>query len=163
METSFKFSTGTNIVRIMTNNLKGSACRCVRVCLVLMLTAALAWGQAISGDLVGTVTDQSGAAIPNVTVTITNTATGIKIIAKSNTSGEYRVGNLLVGLYSISASSPGFADAMLPNFHVELNKTATANLILSVAGVSSTVEVTDSAPAIDTTTAQVQTTFDQKQ
>src|SRR5262249_5572606 len=49
------------------------------------------------------------------------------------------------------------------NFSVELNKTATANLSLNVSGGETTIEVTDVAPAIDTTTEQVQNTFDQKQ
>ena len=129
----------------------------------MMLTAVFAIGQAISGDLVGTVTDQSGAAVPGATVTVTNTSTGVTATTKSNTNGEYRFGNLLVGIYDISASGTGFTTAAVHNFNIELNKTATANLVLNVAGASTTVEVTDSAPAIDTTTAQVQTTFDQKQ
>jgi len=133
------------------------------ICAVLALTAAFAFGQAVSGDLVGTITDQAGAVVPNATVTATNTGTSVKTATRSNASGEYRFGNLPVGMYDISASSTGFADSVVRNFDVELNKTATANLILSVAGGATTVEVTDTAPAIDTTTAQVQTTFGQKQ
>ena len=135
----------------------------VGICLMLALTAVFTFGQAISGDLVGTITDQSGAAVPNATVTATNTATGIKNTTRSNASGEYHFANLSVGVYDISANSAGFANSLVRNFNVELNKTATANLVLSVAGGATSVEVTDTAPAIDTTTAQVQTTFEQKQ
>jgi hypothetical protein len=130
---------------------------------ILTLTAVFAAGQAISGDLVGTITDQSGAAVPNATVTASSLATGIKTTTRSNSGGEYRFGNLPVGFYDISASSAGFADAMTHNFDVELNKTATANLVLAVAGATTSVEVTETTAAIDTTTAQVQTTFEQKQ
>jgi Carboxypeptidase regulatory-like domain/TonB dependent receptor len=147
-------------VRIMnTNAIKRLSVSAV----MIVLTAGLAIGQAVSGDLVGTITDQSGAAVPGVIVTVTDTATGITATTKSDTNGEYRFGNLLIGVYDISASSMGFASAVIHNFDVQLNKTATANLVLAVAGASTIVEVTDSAPPIDTTTAQVQTTFGQKQ
>lgn len=150
-------------VRIMNINAIKRLSSSAAVCLMVMLTAVFTIGQAVSGDLVGTITDQSGAAVPGATVTVTNTATGITATTKSNDNGEYRFGNLLVGTYDVSVSSFGFASAMVHNFDVELNKTATANLVLTVAAASTTVEVTDSAPAIDTTTAQVQTTFNQKQ
>jgi hypothetical protein len=133
------------------------------ICVMLMFSVVLAFGQAISGDLVGTITDQSGAPVPNVTVTATNSATGIKSTTRTNASGEYRFGNLSVGRYDISATGTGFVDSILRDFNVELNKTSTANLVLRVAGGTTSVEVTDTAPAIDTTTAQVQTTFEQKQ
>jgi hypothetical protein len=130
---------------------------------MLTLTAGLAIGQAVSGDLVGTITDQSGAAVSNATVTAANVGTGVKTTTRSNSRGEYRFGNLPVGHYDISASSAGFNDAVTHNFDVELNKTATANLVLSIAGATTSVEVTETPSAIDTTTAQVQTTFEQKQ
>jgi len=59
--------------------------------------------QAISGDLVGTVTDASGAVVPNATVTATNVATGVRATASSNASGIYRLSNLLPGNYNVSA------------------------------------------------------------
>src|SRR5947209_9836093 len=99
-------------------------------CTMLVLTAVFTFGQAVSGDLVGTITDQAGAVIPNAAVTATNIATGVKTTTRSNTSGEYRFGNLPVGLYDIGASSSGFATAVVHKFDVELNKTATANLVL---------------------------------
>ncbi len=131
--------------------------------LMSVLSGVLAFGQAISGDIVGTITDQHGAAIPNATVTATNTATGVKSMTQSNASGEYRFNNLAIGNYDLSAGSAGFASSMLENFKVELNKTVTGNLVLSVSGGTTTVEVADAAPAIDTTTSQLQTTYDQKQ
>ena len=127
------------------------------------LTVVLAFAQATSGDLVGTITDQSGAVVPNANITATNTETGVKNTTRSNVNGEYRFGNLPVGTYDITADETGFANSTVQNFRVELNKTATANLVLSVAGASTSVEVTAAPPAIDTTTSQLQTTFDQKQ
>ena len=65
--------------------------------------------QAISGDLVGIVTDATGAAIPNVSVTATNDATGIKTTAVTDPGGAYRMANLPVGLYTLTATLTGFA------------------------------------------------------
>ncbi|HXF27127.1 MAG TPA: carboxypeptidase-like regulatory domain-containing protein, partial [Bryobacteraceae bacterium] len=65
--------------------------------------------QAISGDLVGTVADASGAAVPNATVTATNGATNVKYTATSSGRGEYRISNLPPGTYTLSASASGFA------------------------------------------------------
>jgi hypothetical protein len=131
--------------------------------LTSLLTGVLAFGQAISGDIVGTITDQHGAAVPNATIAVTNAATGVKSSTQSNANGEYRFNNLEIGNYNLSAGAAGFTDAVVRNLKVELNKTVTMNVALSVAGGATTVEVTDAAPAIDTTTSQVQTTFDQKQ
>src|SRR6266478_4154960 len=119
----------------------------------------LSFGQAISGDIVGTVLDATGATVPNVTVTAENQQTGVKTSAKTNASGDYRLSNLLVGTYSLTASAPGFAVATLKNLGVELNKTITANLTLQVGSTTTTVEVSEASATIDTTTAQVQSTF----
>src|SRR5260370_9676504 len=108
--------------------------------LMSVLSGVLAFGQAISGDIVGTITDQHGAAIPNATVTATNTATGVKSVTQSNASGEYRFNNLAIGNYDLSAGSAGFPSSMLENFNVELNKTATGNLVFSVSGGTPTLE-----------------------
>jgi hypothetical protein len=126
---------------------------------MLMALAPLSFGQAISGDVIGTVLDATGATIPNVTVTAENQQTGVKTTAKTNPLGEYRISNLLVGTYSLTASAPGFAVASLKNLGVELNKTITANLTLQVGTTTTTVEVSEASAAIDTTTAQVQSTF----
>ena len=118
--------------------------------------------QATSGDLVGTVTDASGAVVPNATVEATNNATGVKSTTVSNGNGEYRFSNLLAGSYNLSVSGNGLTGAK-KNITVELNKTATANVSTGAATTSTTVEVSDQATAIDTTTAQIQNTFEIKQ
>ncbi len=119
--------------------------------------------QAISGDLTGTVLDATGAAIPNATVTAQNEATGAKTQAPSNGDGVYRLTNLPVGTYTLSAAATGFATATARNLKVELNNTLTQNLTLEVGNTATTVEVTGAAAVLDTTTAQLQTTFDSAQ
>lgn len=136
-----------------------NAVRCILATFILLSFTVFGFGQAISGDLVGTVKDSTGAVVPNVTVVATNVATGVKTTTPTNATGEYRLSNLPIGTYDLQASSSGLtgtAKAVL----VELNKTATANLNLQVSGATTTVEVTAAAATIDTTTPQIQSTFE---
>lgn len=119
--------------------------------------------QAISGDLVGAIVDASGGAIPNVTVTATNSATNVKFTGITNSVGNYRIGNLAPGDYEVSAAVTGFAPAAMKGVAVELNRTTTANLKLAVGAVSTTVEVSEAGVLLDTTTAQLQQTYTSQQ
>jgi Carboxypeptidase regulatory-like domain len=119
--------------------------------------------QAISGDLVGAITDSSGSAVPNATITATNTGTNVKTTTTTNVGGEYRITNLPAGEYDLTASAMGFAASTLKAVTVQLNQTATANLTLQVGEVATTVEVAAAGALIDTTTAQIQNTYSTKQ
>jgi hypothetical protein len=122
----------------------------------------MARAQTISGDLVGRVLDQTGAAVPGAMVAATNNATNVKTSKQTNASGEYRIGNLPPGQYDVSASSAGFTPATLKNVSVVLNQVATANLTLEVGSTTTTVNVSEATVVIDTTTAQVQNTYTAK-
>src|SRR5579863_236822 len=125
--------------------------------------AARLQAQAISGDLVGRVTDASDAIIPNVLVTATNTATDVKASALTNVGGEYRISNLLPGSYNVSAGTAGFSNLEIKSVPVQLNQTVTVNITLTVGSVATTVDVSEAASVIDTTTSQIQTTYGAKQ
>src|SRR5262249_15791809 len=132
--------------------------------IALVVLAALAMvpvvlAQAIDGNLTGTVADPSGALVPNATVEITNTATGIKTTTKTGGDGLYRFNNLPVGNYDIKVTAGGFAMSGLKNLAVELNKTATANVTMQVQGVTAEVAAVEAPTSIDTTTSQLQSTF----
>jgi len=129
----------------------------------LMLITGLAYGQAISGNIVGAVVDTSGAAVPSATVTATHTDTGVKTSVTASSAGEYRLSNLPVGAYTVTATSSGFTPVTLGNVVVSLNQTITANLTLKVGEVTTVVEVQEVGATIDTSTAQLQTAFDAKQ
>jgi hypothetical protein len=118
--------------------------------------------QIISGDLVGTILDKTGAVVPKAAVTITNVNTGVSRATEANESGEYRFNNLPVGTYNVSASAAGFGVTTVNAFVVELNKTSTLQITLEIKGATTSVEVNGAAPALDTTTSQISTTFDQK-
>jgi Carboxypeptidase regulatory-like domain len=118
--------------------------------------------QIISGDLVGTILDKTGAVVPGARVEVTKTDTGVKYETVANEGGEYRFNNLPVGAYSVSASTPNFATTTINNFKIELNKTSTLLITLEIKGAVTSIEVSGAAPALDTTTSQITTTFDQK-
>jgi outer membrane receptor protein involved in Fe transport len=128
------------------------------------LLPQVATAQMVSGDLVGTVVDSTGAAIPSATVTATNTATGVKTTTTSNGNGEYRIPNLLAGSYDVSAMATGFTETMQKGFAVQLSTTSTLPLTLAAAGAATTVEVSaDAGVALDTTTVQLEQTFSSKE
>jgi Carboxypeptidase regulatory-like domain len=126
---------------------------------LLALCVTIAFGQAISGNLVGTVSDPSSAVVSNAEVTATNVGTGATATASTNATGEYRFDNLPVGTYKITVKVQGFRTTV-EQTDVELNKTGTRNIRVTPGAATETVEVTGAAPTIDTTTAQLQSTFD---
>ena len=128
---------------------------------LLALSVGLAYGQAISGNLVGTLLDSSGAAVPNAEVTAMNVGTAQLIPGRTNSTGEFRFDNLPIGTYKISAKASGFRTTTV-EAEVQLNKTGTVNLTLIPGAATETVEVSGEAPIIDTTTAQLGTTFDSR-
>jgi Carboxypeptidase regulatory-like domain len=137
-----------------TNRIMAAAC----LAAALMAPAGL-YAQATDGNIVGLVLDASGAAVPGANIEATNTATGVKTAAKSDETGGYRLNNLLVGHYDVTVSSAGFNTASIKNVEVELNKSTTVNLTISVGTVTTAVEVLESSVHIDTTTAQISNTY----
>ncbi|MBV8829120.1 MAG: TonB-dependent receptor [Acidobacteriaceae bacterium] len=136
--------------------------RCLKVfCLVAVFTlfAGLVSAQLTDAILVGLITDSSGAGVAKATVTATNVDTGVKYTTETNSNGEYRLNDVPVGKYRVTAESPGFAKAIAENVELELNHTSTVNMTLSVGSVTTTVEVAEAAAAVDTSTSQLQTTF----
>ena len=131
--------------------------------LSLLLAFTPIYGQAISGDVTGTVSDQSGALLPGATLTIENEQTGVKFVATANANGVYRFFNIPVGSYTLTATATGFGTFSQKGLRIELNNTLTTNITLSVGSTTATVEVSEAGAGIDTTTAQLQTTFDTRQ
>jgi outer membrane receptor protein involved in Fe transport len=143
------------------NSLKSGRLGLLALCFLLF--TALVSAQSVSGELVGTIYDPTGATIPGATVTALNVATGVPSVAVSSSTGQYRLGNLAAGVYSLKVSAAGFSGAELKGVQVNLNLQATANVTLQVGESKTSVEVSGAAVTIDTTTAQVQGTFEAKQ
>lgn len=148
------------MINRLTGSLRGAG---TAVLLAMALLSQHAGAQLISGDLTGVVTDPTGAAVPNAKVEATNTATGVKTTQNTNATGEYHLANLPFGAYDVTASAQGFAPTTLKAVSIELNKIATANIALQVGQTTSTVEVTEAAAVIDTSTATISNTYDSRQ
>jgi len=123
--------------------------------LLLTLPSRTAFAQYDLGGLVGTIHDSSGAAVPNVTVTVTNDATGIATVVKTDQSGDYEVPSLRVGVYTISASASGFAIAEAKSITVSVGARVRIDLSLKVGTAqATTVEVSDVALQLQTESSQ---------
>src|SRR5215472_2400479 len=130
------------------------------VCAVL---AGSLLGQTTDSNLVGSVEDQTNAVVPNASVEATNTATGVKYRAQTDSAGAYRINNLPVGSYDVSVSAKGFTTANVRGVALELNHNSTVNITLQVGATATAVEVVESAAVLDTTTAQLETSFNAQQ
>jgi hypothetical protein len=130
-----------------------------KIAALALFALSHAFGQATDGNISGTILDASGAGVPNATVTAQSLGTSVKATAKADSGGNYRMEHLLVGLYSITATATGFTTTSVDRVVIELNKTTTLNIKLQVGNVSTVVEITETAAAIDTTTAQVQSSY----
>jgi hypothetical protein len=132
------------------------------VSLALILTSATgAFGQAISGNLVGTVLDSSSAVVTGATVAATKIDTGVTTTTITNSTGGYHFENLPVGTYRVTVTSRGFKTA-IQQVDVVLNQTGTLNVTLTLGATSETIEVSGVAATIDTTSAQLQSTYDNR-
>ena len=119
----------------------------------LFLFSFAGWAQLTSGDIAGLVTDPTGAAVPGATVEVTNEGTGVKASQTTSGGGEYRFGNLPVGLYDLTVSAKGFSASSVKGVVVDLNRITAQNVALQVGQTATTVEVTESTTAIDTNTS----------
>ena len=118
--------------------------------LLLCLTVGAFAQSVTAGDINGTVTDSTGAIIPNATVTVTNPATGESKTATSSTSGAYRVSLLSPGTYKVSVSASGFS-TVTTTITVGAGSVTTDNIKLTVGQTSTTVEVSAAPEIVNTT------------
>ena len=101
--------------------------------------APLAYGQTnTTGDIAGVVSDSSGAAIANATVSVTNLATGAIRVATTGAAGEYRVSQLAPGRYTVTIAASGF-EKTKATYETNPNSVTQANLVLTVGKANETV------------------------
>jgi Carboxypeptidase regulatory-like domain/TonB dependent receptor len=127
-------------------------------CAVVLAVAGGSFGQAsYTAQVRGVVKDQSGAMITNATITITNDATGIVTTAHSDDNGLYILTGLRPAVYTIKADRAGFRAAEQRNVVLQVDQQTTIDFELHPLGVSTTVEVTQAAPLLDTESAAIGT------
>ena len=118
--------------------------------------------QVIHGSIYGQVTDATGAAVPNATITVTDKGKGTSVQVTSNETGEYSVSNLIPGVYDIKATAPGFGTIVSPGVQVAADTSPKIDLKLTVGNASETVTVTGEPPQLQTDKAEVGSVFNEK-
>jgi hypothetical protein len=134
----------------------------VVLALVAVLASLPAPGQATSGTISGTVTDQSGASIAGAAVSVRNLDTNVARTATTEADGRFRFPALLVGRYEVTIELRGFAKYVRGPITLDLNQEAVIDPQMQPASVQETIEVTEAAPLLNTTTAEVGVRFDDR-
>lgn len=132
--------------------------------LILLAGAGRMFGQSgATGTILGTVTDSTGAIIPNVKITVTNTATNATYRTVSNSAADYVVPALNPGTYKVSAEATGFQKSVTTAFTLSVDQKVRVDLALKLGAVTSTVEVTAQAVTLDTDTAALSQLVSERQ
>ena len=131
---------------------------------LILLTGAPARAQVSSGSISGTTIDASGGVVPGVQVRVVNTGTGSVATTTTDGAGLFRVSELQIGTYSLEFTKPSFSKYVVNNVEVAAGTDQGVGLIKLAVGASTvTVEVTEAPPLLETTEAQVSTTFTTQQ
>ena len=134
--------------------------RSVSVCCALFLSfSACLYSQAVSGTVLGNVTDTSGAVVAHAAVTLTEVKTNVARTAATNESGNYTFPDVPEGSYSVTVAIPGFKKEIRDNIIVAVNTSARVDVQLQPGNISQSVEVTAAPPALQTDRADVETSI----
>ena len=139
-------------------------CSYLAVTLLAALFAVCLLAQAPDprGNIVGRVTDPTGAVIPNADVRVTNVATGVVAATKTNQAGNFTLPYLLPGTYTMTVELTGFKKFVREGIQVRVNDTVELNPELQVGNVSESVEVTAETPLLQTAEATLGQVVDER-
>jgi hypothetical protein len=111
---------------------------------------SIAAAQAVTGTLLGNVTDSSGGAVPGVTVTATEAGTSVSRSTVTNEAGRYIFSSLVNGRYTVTAELQGFKKVIHQNIKVDVNTTIRVDMVLEVGAMTEAVQVTAETPVLQT-------------
>src|SRR5258708_15219272 len=123
------------------------------ICLLIAIPVAMAQG--VSGRIVGTVVDPTGAVIPNATVTLSNQDTGAIIKVTTNGNGQYRADTLRPGNYQLKIEAPGLQTIVSNGNVVTVDNATVVDITMRVGSTSDTVIVSSASPLVDTTSSSL--------
>lgn len=129
---------------------------------VLCLASVVASAQQTTGDILGTVTDNTGAVIPNATITVENQGTHEKRVVQSASNGDYVVNLLNPGTYSIRLTAAGFKTAVVPALVLAAGDRARLDMNMTVGGATETITVDTQASELKTDSSVLSHTIDSK-
>ncbi len=133
-------------------------------CLVISHPQAASAQGIITGTITGTITDPSGAVVPGAPFVATNTATGIKITGKTDSSGAIKLSDVPVGTYTVVVTAPSFAPLKIDNLQVTSGGTSSVGTQhLAVSSSAQEVSVSTAQNLLETSQAQITSTFDTQQ
>jgi len=131
---------------------------------LLLSAGSYGYAQAVYGSIFGTVTDTTGAVIPNATVTVTDEAKGTSVNVQSNQSGEFTVGHLIPDVYDVKVTAQGFKGYSTTGIRLFADTSNKVEAALTVGGSDQTVEVSaDTIPQLKTDRADVSTIFNARE
>jgi hypothetical protein len=122
---------------------------------LLLALPAAALAQSGDGSIQGTITDKTGAVIPNATVSVLSTDTGVEVLKTTNKAGDFNVSPLQAGHYTVTVTAKGFQRLVQENVHLDSLQVMGLNLKLTAGGETQTVTVTDAPPMLDTQDASL--------
>jgi hypothetical protein len=132
-------------------------------CFILLCSPLRSFAQAVTGTIVGTVTDPVGAVVPNAEVTIVLNGQSAVHTAITNESGNFTEPDLPSGTYTVTVTSKGFKKEVRQNIEVLTNTTARVDVALATGTVDQTVTVTEAPPQLQTDRADISTSLEQRQ
>src|SRR4051812_41934889 len=131
--------------------------------LITVLLCISGFAQSDRGSITGTVTDASGARVPNVKITATNQSTGEVRTAESSSDGNYLLPELQAAPWKLKVESQGFRTTETPVIQVAVQVTRKADFTLQVGSASESISVSAEAPVIQTENATAQTNVSERQ
>jgi hypothetical protein len=135
----------------------------ISACLVLLLMGAgSAWAQVDTGAILGTVSDSTGARVNGATVTLTNEGTNAALSTTTSEDGSYKFTPVRIGSYKITVTMQGFQTATQHGVTVNVGQSVVADFAMKPGSVSETIEVTSSAPVLQSQDASVGQIVDSK-
>ncbi len=116
----------------------------------VFLLAAACYGQAVTGTMLGTITDPSGATVPGAKVSISEQNTGVNRATETTTAGYYAFSDLAPGTYTVNIQQAGFKKGVRQNVDVLVNSTVRVDMQLQTGDVTEVIEVTAEAALLQT-------------
>jgi hypothetical protein len=134
----------------------------VAVAALALLSPAPLSAQAVSGTILGTVRDSSGAALPGATVTLVNSATGLSRAVTTDPSGEYTAPSLPTGTYSVTAEMSGFKRTSQSNVHLGVDQKVRTDFKLELGQMTEVVTIQAETPLVQTSSSDLSMTVEGK-
>jgi hypothetical protein len=122
--------------------------------LSLLLAAGL-FAQVERASIVGTITDNTGASLPGVSVEVTSESAGTTSRTVTDSSGSYSVPNLIPGSYQVRAQRPGFREVLYRSFVLQVSQAARLDMRMELGELQQTIEVSGAIPLLQTENASV--------